>query len=165
MPNQPHSMTCREASATAQAYIIRQNQENPFHPDYEYTVGAPEEYFDCWYFGYRVVNLRGVPEAEQDIFVGAPGFTVSKADNTITVVAHHQRRELAQRENAFHQATLVAEELLSKELSLQALRKYFKLPLPALVALKRSLKETGLTYPHKKSLLVSQLMREAELLP
>lgn len=156
-------MTKNEALAIAKAHIARQNQEQPFDPDYEYSIAAPEEYFDCWYFSYRIINRRGLAESEWELFAGAPGFTVSKADKSATTIGWQMFQQLKQREKLFQKASVIAHESFRSELTLQVLRKHFKMPLAELLLLKRSLNAPDLAEDQKKLLLVSQFLLEAGL--
>ncbi|MCA8830413.1 hypothetical protein [Hymenobacter pini] len=156
-------MNQQDATAVAQDYITLQNQDTPFHPEYEYEVAAPDEYFDCWYFDYRIVSRLGVPENEQELFAGAPGFTVSKANGSITVISWDVQRKLPQREALFQKFSILADTLTSSKLDVRMLRKHFTTPLAELAQFKHSLDAPSLTQLQKKELLISQLMQEAEL--
>ena len=155
-------MTTQEASAIAQDYIAHQNQENPVYPGYAYALVAPKEYFDCWYFDFHIVSLLEVPEDEQEMFAGAPGLTVSKTDKSVSIIGWQKFHQLAQREKLFQEASGIANELLSSNLTLQALRKHFAMPLAELALFKRRLEAPDLANQQKKSLLVAQFMRETE---
>jgi hypothetical protein len=155
-------MTANEALALAQAHIIRRNQESPFHPDCEYAVdAAPEDFFDCWYFDYRIIKRKAIPWSELPTLGGAPGFIVSKADKSIQAISIHEYQRIKRREDVIRQVALIAEDVAN--INLKELGKCFTLPLPELVAFKRTLLEPSLTIDQRKSLLIARVMQEAEL--
>lgn len=156
-------MNQQEVIVIAKAHVIRRNQESPFHPDCEYAAAdEPEDFFDCWYFDYHIIKRKAIPWSKLPTLGAAPGFVIAKADKAVEAISIHELGRLKRRNRVLQQTNFMAENI--DKISLQELRKHFTLPLPELVAFKRTLLESGLSYDQRKSLLISQVMQEAELL-
>ncbi|HEX8349314.1 MAG TPA: hypothetical protein VF598_05090 [Hymenobacter sp.] len=154
-------LTREEAIELADAYIKHQNEENSFHPEYEYAVSEPREYEEYWFFNFEIRHVHDLPKKDWEMFAGAPGYLVYKNTGQVKTTSWEKYSLLDKREALLKHCEQVATQLLTKEWSLQILRKHFKLPLPALIAFKKELENPGLSIQQKEQILKAQLMQEA----
>ena len=57
---------------------------------YRMVRTSPHEIDAGWFFGYGVECDLDIPESEREMFAGASGFLIHRADGDIEVLAHGQ---------------------------------------------------------------------------
>lgn len=75
------------------AMTYAQNQ-GEIIPGFYFTIKDGEEYNDCFYFDYKIVDRDGNVPQELPMISGAPGIIVSKATEKIEVITWARLPEL-----------------------------------------------------------------------
>jgi len=84
-----------EIIKTAESFVNKLNEEEPLHPDYEYGFDSnPKEFFECWYFDFKIIPKREIPKNKTGGFGGAPGFIIFKKDRKAKIIAFWRKHEL-----------------------------------------------------------------------
>ena len=80
-----------EAKRIAQQYLT----DHPLdHPDYEWELREWVERLNVWLFPFCFRCSKNIPKDEWDCFGGAPAFTVSKTDGSVSVLSWAEYQEL-----------------------------------------------------------------------
>ena len=67
-----------------------ENERFPLSPDYYYGLDEqPTDFIDRWYFDYIIHCKQKNPLKEQEVWAGAPGFTIHKSTKELTVISIH----------------------------------------------------------------------------
>jgi hypothetical protein len=86
-------MTIQEAYALANGFVNHLNEKRflqDARPDafpFKYSVGEMTEFTSCFYFEWKWLDLQDQELSEPPV-AGPPGFTVSKADGSATIVSY-----------------------------------------------------------------------------
>lgn len=84
-----------KAIKIAQAFVEKLNREHTFHPNYYYSINIPPtEYFELWYFDFKIMSNQNLPKDQVKEFAGAPGFVIKKETEEIEIIAWWQKHLL-----------------------------------------------------------------------
>jgi hypothetical protein len=152
-------VTLSDALRIAQAYIAQMNQDDHFHPNYQYEVSKPEEYAHCWYFNYLIQPRPNCPVDKKEMFAGAPGLVIPKETGKPKTIDWNEMQELAAWSAIWRECELTSSALQSANFNLATLRAHLSLPLPEIVAFKKELDLLGADELARKQALKTKLLQ------
>lgn len=111
----------KEILSIAKSFINRLNEEEHFNKDFKYGLdNFPKEYFECWYFDFKIISLRKVNNITK--IGGAPGFIISKENREARIIAWWEKCQLEESELRLTELNKVLNQIESENWNLKSIQ-------------------------------------------
>lgn len=154
----------KEIIEIAEVFVNELNQEEPFHPDYRYGFcDDPEEFFECWYFDFKIIPNKNVLRNKLENFGGAPGFVITKSEKKVKMIGWEQKHELEEEYHRIIELDKMLQRAENEEWDLALVRKLTGLKPITILEMKAKYQSYDFSKKEKRFIVIKEfekLMKE-----